>query len=110
VRYYDPGNTLVPLDSASWFVTDDLVPQLMLVSGARPTTYDRPDAVQVTYWAGYPEDGSPADVVANVPAEAKDAILIGLQLLHDGLDAATRERLENARDAMLSDMKVYGAV
>lgn len=114
VRYYDTGNTLRTLSADSWFVTDDLVPGLEVVNNAWPITYVRRDAVQVTYWAGYPADGSPGDtreaLIGNVPSEVKDAILIGVELLYDQLSPDQRDRLERARASLLEGLKVYGAV
>lgn len=106
VRYYDADNVLRTVDEASWYTSDDVVPQLRFVTGfAAPTLYDRPDAVRVDYTVGYEPDGSPptdqADFAANVPKTFQDAILLGVQLLYDSLSPEQRQRLELARDHML---------
>lgn len=114
VQYYDAGNVLQTVDPENWYLTDDLVPQIELAGGMNFSTYNRRDAVRVTYWAGYPVDGSPGtnweEVIANVPSEAKDAILIGVQLLYEAMDPTDRDRLERARAALINGLKVYEVV
>ncbi len=113
VQYYDSTNALQSLGAASWYLTDSLIPQVQLVLGAQPGVYARPDAVRVTYWAGYPANNSPADTdrdaqIANVPSEARDAILLGVELLYNPMSPEQRKAIMDARDALLSDLKVYG--
>jgi uncharacterized phiE125 gp8 family phage protein len=105
VRYYDSPTTLQTLAGDSWYVTADRVPQLRLVSGACPGLYCRTDAVQVDYWTGYPVSGSPGttreEQIANVPSEAVDAILLGVQLLYDEMTPDKRAALERARESLI---------
>lgn len=79
VSYYDSANAIQTLDPASYYVTEDHVPQVRLLSGAAgPALYDRPDAVRVDYIAGYAPAGSPAatqeDYAGNVPDLIKSAL------------------------------------
>lgn len=111
VQYYDTSNVLQTLDSANWYVTDDLMPQVRFVTGfAAPAVYDRPDAVRVNFTAGYDPESSPpttqADYAANVPSEIKDAILLGVELLYEALSPEQRERLERARESLLIPYRI----
>lgn len=113
VQYHDEGNVLQTVATQDWYVTDDMVAQLRLVDSVSPVVRTRGDAVRVTYWAGYPANGSPAgtsraDLIANVPSECIDAILLGVELLYNPLSPEQRTALENAREALLSGLKVYG--
>jgi uncharacterized phiE125 gp8 family phage protein len=109
VSYYDAANALQTLDSGVYYVTDEQVPELCLTVSA-PSTYDRPDAVRVSYVAGYAPDGSPpttqAEYAANVPKPLKDAILVGVQMLYDSLTPAEHDRLDNLREALVQPFRV----
>ena len=66
VTYFDTSNVLQVLDPATYFVTDDEVPELLMANGASaPSTYSRPDALRIEYVAGYAPDGSPATTQAD---------------------------------------------
>lgn len=112
VRYYDPDNVLVTLDEANYYVTDDFLREVRLVTGLPPPeTYDRPDAVRIDYVAGYSPSGSPASTqaewAANVPQVFKDAILLTIELLQGDLAAADSERVRVARDRLLHPHVVH---
>lgn len=108
VQYYDQDNVLQTVSPADYFVTDDFVPRLMFIDTfAPPLTYIRADAVRVDYVAGYVSDDSPADDPAeNVPAQIKQAILLGVQLLYDQLSPEQRKAIENSRDMLLIGQRV----
>lgn len=111
VQYYDGSNVLQTVDPASYYVTDDQVPELRFVSAfGVPTVYDRPDALRVEYVAGYAPTGSPpttqAEYAANVPQIFKDAVLIGVQLLYDNLSQPERKALEDMREAMMQTQRI----
>lgn len=115
VRYYDADNVLQTVDPASYYVSQDGMPQVRFVkSFVRPEVYDRPDAVRVDYTVGYEHDNSPPtvqqDYAANVPYEVKAGILLGVQLLYDTLTPDQREKLERARTALLQPLQVTLAV
>jgi len=110
VSYFDVNNALLVIDPANYFVTSgDQKPRLQFLDTyAYPTLYGREDALRIEYTAGYePDDASPGDYAANVPAGIKSAILLGVQLLYDELTPEKRASLERARDALLHDHKVY---
>lgn len=110
VRYYDAENVLQTLAPSAYFVTEQsFVPRLMVADGGSwPDTYTRDDALQVDYVVGYPADGSPpADFVANVPAQYKNAIMIGVQLLYDELALEKRDQLEAAFQRQLAGNRVH---
>jgi uncharacterized phiE125 gp8 family phage protein len=105
VKYFDGDNALQTVDPADYYVTDDVVPELRFLSGyGSPTVYARPDALRVEYVVGYAPTDSPEDdaaLRANVPAEIKGAIRLGLQLLYEALSPSDRESLERARRGLL---------
>lgn len=112
VKYYDASNALQTVSPSDYYVTDEQVPELRFVTAfARPTLYDRPDALRVEYVAGYTPTGSPAetqsDFAANVPQTLKDAVLLGVQLLYDNLASKDREDMERTRAALIQPFKVY---
>lgn len=108
VRYYDQDNALQTVDPAYWFVTDDFVPRLMFTDTfSPPLTYARNDAVLIDYVAGYLSDDSPAvDPAENVPAQIKQSILLGVQLLYDQLSPEQRKAIERSRDMLLVGYRV----
>lgn len=109
VRHYDTDNTLQTLSPSAYFVsTQSMLAVLHPVAGeVWPETYRREDAVQVDYIAGYPPVGSPADLVAAVPAAIKDAIKIGVQLLYDELQSEKRDQLEATFQRLLTSYRVH---
>lgn len=111
VRYYDADNALQTVDAASYYWTDDQVPELRFVSSfSAPTVYDRPDAVRVDYVAGYTPSGSPAttqaEYAANVPLSLRNAVLIGVQLLYDNLAPADRAAMEALRESLIQPLRI----
>jgi uncharacterized phiE125 gp8 family phage protein len=112
VSYYDADNALNVLSASDWYVTDDRVPQLRMVTNfGTPTLYDRPDAVRIDYVAGYTPSGSPSvtqeDYAGNVPDNIKDAVLLGVQLLFDNLTPDERAATERAREYLLSGDRIF---
>lgn len=111
VEYYDGSNVLQTLAASEYFVTDDVLPAIMFPSTfATPTLMDRPDAVRVTYVAGYAASGSPAttqsEYAANVPEEVKNAILFGVQKLYEAMAPADKDALERTWESMLFPLKI----
>jgi uncharacterized phiE125 gp8 family phage protein len=110
VSVYDSAGELQVIDPDDYEVIDDLVPKLKLTTGLAACS--RADALRVDYWAGYPAEGSPgtdrAALIANVPSEAVDAILLGVQLLYDQLSPEQRETIIQARKSLLSGLVVHG--
>lgn len=115
VQYFDADNTLQTVSAASYYATDEQVPELRFVSSfSAPTVYDRPDAVRVTYVAGYIGVGSPASTQAeaaeHVPAELKEAVLVGVQMLQVATSPQDYELLQRMQRAMLHPYIVQLAV
>ena len=107
VQYFDASNVLQTVDAASYYVTDDELPELRFVSTfTAPTVYDRPDAVRVTYVAGYLGAGSPPssqdEYAEHVPSELKDAILVGVQMLQTSTSPQDYELLQRMQAALVS--------
>lgn len=85
---------------------------------SEPELYDRWDAVEVTWRAGYAADDLPGfdvaladypegyDHAAAVPQDLKDAVLIGVQLLYDELSPQKREGLELGMQTILLGYRV----
>jgi uncharacterized phiE125 gp8 family phage protein len=112
VGYLDGDNFEVALGAGDWYVTDDRVPQVRMSSGfGAPSLYDRPDALRITYIAGYPPSGSPSetqeDYAGNIPDNIKDAVLMGVQLLYANLTPDERAAVERAREYMLSGDRIF---
>lgn len=106
VEYLDQAGAVQTVAPTTYFVTDDFVPRLQFTDAFQaPTVAARSDAIRITYRAGYPPDGS--DLVKNVPAPIKQAILLGVQLLYDEIAADKRPQFERARDALLSPFRVH---
>lgn len=126
VRYYDENNVLQTVEQdtdpddevqglVSYYVSSGLVPKLCFTEDfTHPAVYLRDDAIQIEYVAGYPiiaadPDADPPvaeDLIANVPAGIRSAILLGVQLEFDRLLPAERTAIERARDALLSSYRV----
>lgn len=100
VTYVDAAGATQTWASSNYIVSADLEPaRLSLAAGASwPTTAARPDAITITYTAGY---GGPAQV----PQPLRAAILLHAQILYDR-DAKERESLEKARDSLLGLYRV----
>lgn len=113
VAYYSDTNELsADLDTAEYYVSDGTFAKFYLIDTfSYPALYRRDDAVRIDYTAGYAPDGSPPstqeDYAANVPADIKDAILLGVELLYRSMDAKTREVTEAARMSLLSGYMVH---
>lgn len=74
VKYYDADNAQQTVSSSNYRLVQGNTGAVLEFDQdyTFPTTYDRSDAVQVTYLAGYSD-------VATVPAAAKQAVLLKLQ-------------------------------
>lgn len=102
VQYFDASNVLQTVDAASYYLTDQQVPELRFVTGFNaPAVYDRPDALRVDYVAGYTPEGSPpatqADYVANLPAVLISAMKLVLGDLYENRESQVPGALyENA--------------
>jgi len=111
VRYYDADNTLQTIPHADYLLPDQQQPQVVFKTGyIAPTLYDRPDAVQINYYAGYqPSVNNPttqAEYAANVPTSIKRAIILQVQALYDDLAPADYERVQRAIESLIQPYRV----
>ena len=93
--------------SADYYTTDEEVPELRFVDTfSAPIVYDRPDALRVTYTAGYLGAGSPPssqeEYAEHVPSELKDAILVGVQMLQVSTSPQDFDLLKRMQEALVS--------
>lgn len=93
VKYFDGENAEQTLPDTYWQVlTDELGPYVALKPGqAWPTVYSRPDAVSVTFVAGYGAAG------ADVPSALQVAIMTHVKMSYD---PASRETLQPLFDSL----------
>lgn len=110
VQYYDEDNVLRTFSGANWFlVSDTLTAKIQLVSGQTwPFSFSRDDALQVTFTAGYPPIGSPADDYrSNIPEAIKTALKLEVKLLYDPLSPEQEEAVRKSIDRLLVSYRVY---
>ena len=88
VKYYDEDNVLQTYDAANYEIDHrDAIAYVRLRTDVTfPTVYDRADAIQITYRAGYEPYGS-------IPASLYHAVL--LELRH-AYDFRTNEKLDSS--------------
>lgn len=75
VKYYDEDNALQTASTALYGLHANIDSVYRVDGQDWPDTFTRPDAVQVTYQAGY-ASGSPVNYQANIPAALKSAVLL----------------------------------
>ena len=85
VEYYNAGNQLQTADVADFEtrLSGDHVIIGPKINAAWPSIYSRPDAVKVTYVAGY------GDTAADVPASVRQAILLTVGHWYENREAVT---------------------
>lgn len=79
VKYYDENNADATLPTASYLVVTDIEPGMVYLKEGYdwPDLYDRPDAVRITFTAGYAS-------VAVVPPQVRQAILLLTRYFYAG--------------------------
>lgn len=89
IKYYDESNVLQTLSTSKYQVDAATEPgRVAPVFGETwPATYDRLDAVQIRFVAGYAPEGSPLDYRVNVPRPIKSAIKLKLSDLWENREA-----------------------
>lgn len=115
VRYYDSDNALQELSASNYFLSKGEVPSLVFIkSFSAPQVYERPDAVQVEYIAGYDPIGSPpddqADFAYNIPKSIKQALMLQVELLYNDHMEKEASAIERARDSLLHPYMVQISV
>lgn len=101
ITYLDSAGASQTLSASDYVLAADLAPaEVHLAPGASwPTTAERPDAVTITYTAGY------GGAAAAVPQPIRSAILLKCQALYDR-DPKEAEMLEHAVKALLVGYRV----
>lgn len=79
IQYYDTNNAIQTLAGSGYMLFDDRLRPI----DSWPSTYDRPDAVQVTAVAGYGDDA------ANVPSTVQQAMLLVVGALYEDRSPVT---------------------
>lgn len=104
VKYYDADNVLQTVTSTNYrlIASSDAAATLEFLSDySQPALYDRSDAVQVTYAAGYA-------TVDAIPPAAKTAILLALEKFWGNLDERQTGPLDRALSSLLASCE-WGA-
>lgn len=103
VKYYDADNTLQTVSSSLYRLSQGNAASVLEFDEdfTYPTFYDRRDAVQVTYLAGYA-------TVSDVPACAKHAVLLALERDWGDTPANEVPRIERALAAKLAAVDTGG--
>lgn len=115
VRYYDADNVLHTISASDYILPDQQQPQIVFKSTfIPPTLYDRPDAVQINYYAGFhPTVANPttqAQYAGNVPASIKRAIILQVQALYDDLTPADYAKVQSAIESLMQPYRVQIAL
>jgi uncharacterized phiE125 gp8 family phage protein len=122
IAYYDGANALQTMAGADYnFVDCGTEPAFVIPTTSWPSSYRRPDAVKVTFTAGY---GS-----AKIPTPVKQAVFLMVRQLYDlgarnvfvtgetvfgvgastyGVSAAAAQICQNAVDRLLFNYRILG--
>lgn len=107
VKYYDAATgVLTTWDSANYHVLTGFSPGRIVrdADSSWPNVDDRPDAVQITFVAGYAE-------VANVPGEHTRAVAYLTRHFYDNRHLASEQRMQalpHTFDALIDTLRVGG--
>jgi uncharacterized phiE125 gp8 family phage protein len=107
VQYYDSDNTLQTLSSSKYYLFDYFFPNAVVLDSAEawPDTYERENAVIITYEAGYTN-------ASEVPQKSKTAILMMVAELFANRESSsvtgTVSSLTRAYTNLISSEKTYG--
>lgn len=115
VTYFDSSNVEQTVSASDYYLTDEQVPALRFVSAfSPPAVYDRPDAVRVTYTAGYSPAASPAtsqeEWAANVPAALKQAVAVAVRSLYDAMAPQEAEMNDREFERLVQPFRVQLAI
>lgn len=107
VKYYDSDNALQTLDSSKYYLFDYFSPNSVVLDSAEawPDTYERENAVIITYEGGYA-------TASDVPQKSKTAILMMVAELFTNRESSsvtgTVSTLTRAYTNLISTEKTYG--
>lgn len=78
VAYDDSAGIEQIVSSSDYYIDSDSEPGWLmpLTSVTWPTPLDAVNAVRIDFVAGYPPEGSPPDLTANIPANIKQGLLL----------------------------------
>lgn len=115
IRYHDASDALQTIPHADYILPDEQQPQVVFKSTfIPPTLYDRPDSVQINYYAGFrPTVNNPttqAQYAGNVPAAIKRAIILQVQALYDDLAPADYAKVQSAVEALIQPYRIQIAL
>ena len=102
IKYYDTDETLQTLDSAlyRYFESNDISCISLKPTEIFPEVFDRPDAIQITYTAGY-------DPMGTIPAPIYNAILLETRFAYD---FRTNEKIDNSPYRIASERLMYNHI
>jgi len=98
IKYYDTTDTEVTLSNTLYWVdTNSNIPRVV-IKDSWPATYDRPNAVEIIYSAGYGASG------ANVPKPLKQAMYLIIGHLYENREQVgdVRHELPFGADVLMS--------
>ena len=107
VQYYDSDNALQTLSSSKYYLFDYFHPNAVVLDSAEawPDTYERENAVIITYEGGYAS-------ASDIPQKSKTAILMMVAELFTNRESSsvtgTVSTLTRAYSNLLSTEKTYG--
>lgn len=105
IKYYDSDNVLQTLDAAEYSVDTDREPGVVWLTygSSWPDTYERHDAIEITYNAGYGDDED------DVPMRARQAIQLIVAHWYRNREAVTvgvTKEIEIAYRALTNSLRV----
>lgn len=79
IQYYDTNNTLQTLDTSVYSITDEADYSAVYLNPGKswPSTYRKPQAVKITFVAGY------GSLATNVPAVIKQGLLMHAAMMYE---------------------------
>jgi uncharacterized phiE125 gp8 family phage protein len=112
LKYTDTGGTTSTFSSDNYTVITDREPGELVLGYSKtwPTaTIHYPEyPIEIEYVCGYaPNDDSPPDYRANVPAALKNAIKLDIELRYDRPPADYAEQLRNVIEALTAPYRVW---
>lgn len=106
IKYYDTANNLQTLNSSNYEVDLPGGRILLSATGSYPATYNRHDAIQITFVAGYGTTDSPA---GTVDERVKVAICLIVGDLYENREASitgTIHKINPTLDALLGPTRM----
>lgn len=99
ISYYDINETITTLDPSTYYVDVDSEPGRIVVKNSWPLIYDRPNAVTITFTAGYASAG---DIPDNIITFIRSAAT----LMYDHRDSLDDKLIQSLAFAFLSSDRV----